>query len=166
MGSCGSAGNVSLRMEGGIKQMREAGMKTLLKSNPAYRRYMRRFIPATGLYLAFIMLATFVLPDDAELSVLSVSIGLLPGLAILGWIWAMARLLIELEDEYLRMLEIRKFLVATGLTLSICSVWGILELMVTVPAMPVFYVFPMWCFGLGVGALVNKLTLGDAGMCA
>lgn len=166
MGASRVAGGLSVGMDRQIEQMRGIGMKYLMNSNPAYRRYVRRFIPVTVLYLAFIALATFVLPDDAELSVLSVMIGLLPGIAILGWIWAMARLLIELEDEYLRMLEIRKFLVATGMTLSICSVWGILELMVNVPAMPVFYVFPMWCFGLGVGALVNKLTLGDAGMCA
>lgn len=141
-------------------------MSSAWKANPAYRRYMRRFVPATAIYLLFIALATWLIPDNAAISIVSVGISLLPGLAILVWIWAMARLLIELDDEYLRMLEIRKFLVATGLTLSICSVWGVLELFVPVPALPAFMVFPMWCVGLAAGSLYNRLTVGDAGSCA
>lgn len=166
MGANRVAGSVSLRMDGQGPALREAGMSNPMKSNPAYRRYMRRFIPATAIYLLFIALATWMIPDDAKISFTTVAISLLPGFAILVWIWAMARLLIELDDEYLRMLEIRKFLVATGLTLSVCSVWGVLELFVPVPTLPVFMVFPMWCLGMGVGAIYNKLTIGDAGMCA
>ncbi|GAM04389.1 hypothetical protein [Novosphingobium sp. MBES04] len=136
----------------------------LSSTNPAYRRYLRRFIPITFVYVALFALATWVIPDDAPASVLTVGVAILPGLAVLGWIWAMARLLVELQDEYLRMLEVRKFLVATALTLAVCSVWGILELYSPqVPKLPIFFVFPMWCAGLGLGMVVNKLTLGDAG---
>jgi len=139
---------------------------TRANANPAMRRYMRRFIPITFAYLAAIALATAVLPDDAPADALTISLALLPGLAILAWLWAMARLLIELDDEYLRMLEVRKFLVATGITLAITSVWGILELYTPeVPRMAVFYVFPMWCIGLAVGQVVNRFGFGDPGPC-
>lgn len=125
-------------------------------SNAAYRRYMRRFWPATGLYVLAIALATWLIPDDASANWLSVGIALLPGLGIVAMIWAMGRLLVELDDEYLKMLEVRKALTATGLVLAVASVWGILELFTSVPKLPIFWIFPMWCGGLAIGALGNR----------
>jgi hypothetical protein len=124
----------------------------------AYRRYVKRFVPATIAYVAGIALATWLIPDDAKASPLTVGIALLPGLAVLTWVWAMGRLLVELDDEYLRLLEVKKALVATAFTLAVCSMWGILELFTDVPKLPVFFVFPIWCGGLGVGQLWNRLS--------
>lgn len=130
------------------------------------RRYMQRIIPITLAYVGTIALATALVPDNAPASVLTIGLALLPGLAALGWLWAMARLLIELDDEYLRMLEVRKFLIATGATLAITSVWGVLELYSPeVPRLAVFFVFPMWCIGLALGQLVNRFVFGDQGPC-
>jgi len=134
--------------------------------SPAYRRYFRRHIGLTVLYLAAIALATWLVPDDAPPSAGAVMLALLPGIAVLGWIWSMGRLLVELDDEYLRMLEVRKFIIATGITLAVVSVWGIIELYTTVPRLPVFFVFPLWCLGLAAGSVSNKLTFGhDTGTC-
>ena len=127
-------------------------------SNAAYRRYLRRFWPATGLYVVAIGLATWLIPDDARANALTVGIALLPGLGIVAMIWAMGRLLIELDDEYLKMLEIRKALAATGVALTVASVWGLLELFTDVPKLPVFLIFPIWCGGLAVGQLWNKVA--------
>ena len=126
------------------------------QQSAAYRRYLRRFWPASGLYVLAIGLATWLIPDDAHANVLTVGIALLPGVAIVGMIWAMGRLLIELDDEYLRMLEVRKALVATGLVLALASVWGLLELFTDVPRLGVFWIFPLWCGGLAVGQLWNR----------
>ena len=134
--------------------------------NPAQRRYMRRMIPLSVAYVAAVMLASWLIPDDAAATPLTVAIALVPALATSGFIWAMARYVAELKDEYVRMLEIRKMLVATGLTLALASGWGILELFTDVPRVALFYVFPVWCLGLAVGSLVNKVTIGDAGPCA
>ena len=127
-------------------------------SGAAYRRYLRRFWPATALYVLAIALATWVIPDGAHASVLTVGIALLPGLGVLAMIWAIARLLIELDDEYLKMLEVRKALIATGVALAVASVWGILELYTDVPHLPVFFMFPIWCGGLVVGQLWNRIV--------
>jgi hypothetical protein len=124
-------------------------------ANAAYRRYLRRFWPATGLYVAAIALATWVIPDNAQADLLTIGIALLPGIGMLTMIWAMGRLLVELDDEYLKMLEIRKALAATGVALAVASVWGILELYTDVPRLPVFLMFPIWCGGLVVGQLWN-----------
>jgi hypothetical protein len=132
--------------------------------NPAYRRYGRRMLPLSLLYVGAIALATRLIPDNAPADVRTVGLALLPGLAVLGWIWAMGRLLVELEDEYLRMLEVRKFLVATGLTLAVCSVWGLLQLFApSVPKLPLFFVFPIWALSLFAGMLFNRMTLGGRG---
>ncbi len=136
---------------------------TKTSRNPAYRRYTRRMIPISLAYVGAVGLASRLIPDNAAANGATVAIALVPGLAALGWIWAMARLLVELDDEYLRMLEVRKFLIATGFALSITSVWGVLELFTTVPALPVFFVWPLWCVGLALGQLVNWRQAGVAG---
>jgi Na+/H+-translocating membrane pyrophosphatase len=128
------------------------------KSSAAYRRYMRRFWPATVLYVAAIGLATWLIPDNAHASPLTVAIALLPGVGMVAMIWAIGRLLVELDDEFLKMLEIRKALAATGVVLVVASVWGILELYTDVPRLPVFLIFPLWCGGLAVGQLWNKVA--------
>ncbi|MBB5984137.1 hypothetical protein [Sphingobium lignivorans] len=132
-------------------------------TNIAYRRYLRRMVPISLAYVASVALATRLIPDDAPADTVTILIALVPGLAVFGWIWAMARLLIELDDEYLRLLEVRKFLVATGVTLAGTSIWGMVELYADVPRLPVFFVFPLWCVGLVIGQIVNRLTLGDGG---
>lgn len=133
--------------------------------NPAYRRYTRRMLPLSVLYVGAIALASRLIPDGASANLATVGLALLPGLAVLGWLWAMTRLLIELDDEFLRMLEVRKFLVATAVTLAVCSVWGLLEIYTDVPRLQVFLVFPLWALGLFAGSLVNRVTMGAGGGC-
>lgn len=134
---------------------------TTFRKNPAYRRYLRRMLPLSLLYVGAIAVAVRLIPDHAPADARTIGLALLPGLAVVGWVWAMGRLLVELEDEYLRMLEIRKFLVATAFTLAVCSVWGLLELFApTVPRLALFFVFPLWALGLFVGMVFNRLTMG------
>jgi hypothetical protein len=134
-------------------------------SNPAYRAYQRRMGVAAALYVAAIFAAASLLHHRAELGLGSVVIALVPGIAIVLMITSIARLLLELDDEFLRLLEVRKALFATGLTMAGCSIWGLLEIFTAVPTLPVFWVFPLWCGGLGAGAVFNRFTLG-AGGCA
>ena len=121
--------------------------------DPAYGRFMKRFIPASIIYVGAIGLASTLIPDDAKASALTVGIALLPGLACIAMIWAMARWLVEMDDEYLRLIEIKKALMATGIALAIAATWGLLELYTDVPKLPVFLIFPIWCGGLAIAQL-------------
>lgn len=125
--------------------------------NPAYQRYLKRFLPASLLYVAAIILASYLIPDHATATPFTVGIALLPGIAIGTMVWAMGRLLIELDDEYLRMLEVQKALIATGILLALTAIWGLLELYTDVPKIPLFFAFPLWCGGLAVGSLWHKV---------
>lgn len=131
----------------------------------AKSRYIRVHIALSIAYIALVALASYFVPDDAAPTPGVIIWALLPGLVVIGWIWNMGRYLTEMEDEYLRMLEVRKALVATALTLSVSGGWGLIELFAEVPKLPVFFIFPIWCLGLAVGQMVNKLTLGDGGDC-
>lgn len=133
------------------------------KRSPAMRRYIRNHVVLSVLYIALIGVAVWFIPDDAEPTPMVVLFAILPGLAVMGWIWNMGRLLLDMEDEYLRMLEIRKGLWATAITLAICGGWGIIELFASVPRLPVFFVFPIWCAGLFIGQIANTLTFGKEG---
>jgi hypothetical protein len=136
--------------------------------NPATARYTKRMVLIALAYIAGIMLASLTIDRSAPLGPLTIALALIPGFALLATIWAMGRFLADLTDEYLRMLEVRKFIIATGVTLAITSVWGLLELYSdSLPRLPVFYVFPIWCGGLFVGQLANRVWAGDddAGAC-
>ena len=132
--------------------------------NPAYRRYLQRMAVAAVLYVAAIFVAVKVLHHNTVVSPLTVALALLPGLAVLMMLYAIGRLLTELQDEYLRMLEVRKALIATAVALAVASVWGLLEMLTAVPKLEVFWIFPIWCAGLLVGAVVNRVTMGSAGL--
>lgn len=133
--------------------------------NAAYGRYSRRMAATSIVYAGAIFGAALMIGKGSAPSAVSIGLALVPGIAILTMIWAIGRLLVELDDEYLRLLEVRKFIVATSVLLALASVWGLLELFTTVPRVPVFFAFPVWCLGLGVGALYNRATLGDGGGC-
>lgn len=132
--------------------------------NPAYVTYRRRMGVALAGYLVALFAAARLLGHDGPVNALSLTIAAVPGVAVLGMIYAIARLLLELDDEFLRLLEVRKALVATGLLLSVAAFWGLLEMFTGVPRLPIFWGFPLWCLGLGVGSVVNRFTLG-AGDC-
>jgi hypothetical protein len=128
----------------------------MLPKNPAYRSYIQRCIPISLVYVAAVVLASSVIDKAAPVTPLNYVLAALPACAILGWIWAIGRLIIELEDEYLRMLEVRKMMVATAFLLSITTLWGFLEIYAAVAKLEIFLAFPIWCIGLIVGQIANR----------
>ena len=57
-------------------------------------------------------------------------------------------------------------MVATGLTLTAAAIWGFLETYLPVEHIKAFWWPTIWCLGLGIGAIYNKLTMGTYGECA
>lgn len=125
------------------------------KANAVYRRAQLRFWAAMGFYVAAISLANWLIPKDAEAKLVVVCLVMLPALGLVAMIWSIGRVLIELDDEYLRMLEVRRALAATGVVLTVASVWGLLEVYTDVPRLPALAMLPIWCAGLMVGQFWN-----------
>lgn len=132
------------------------------------RRYVVRLFALMSLYIALLFIAVRFLDRDVPLTgIAAYVIGIAPALPVIGVFWAVMRLIIEMEDEYQRLLLVRQVLVATGFALSLATGWGFLEQFALVPHIPAYYAMILWFAGLGVGSLVNRLTLGDdAGACA
>lgn len=115
----------------------------------ALRRYNRRMMIASFLYVVTLMGAIWLSRINIYPTPVYVVIALAPSVPIAGMVWAMGRLLVEEEDEYLRSRHIHHALAATGFILVIATVWGFLEQFNVVPHIPAYWVFPAWAIGLG-----------------
>ena len=135
------------------------------KMNQAQKRYVRRVFVSMGFYIAFLSIALHFVGHGLVTGPLAYLLGALPGFAVIGVFWAIGRLLVEETDEYQRVLLVRQSLVASAFALSIATVWGFLENVRLVPHIDAFYIAILWFAGLGVGSLVNWLTLGSTGDC-
>jgi len=90
-------------------------------------------------------------------------LALIPGLAMIGIFYAYGMLIIEQKDEFLRMLVLRQWIIATSIALSFAVVWGFLESFGLVPHIYPYYVAVAWVVGFGFGGFVNRITHGAWG---
>lgn len=127
-------------------------------ASPVTVRYNRRMLWASFAYMIGLFAAIFMFKQHAHGPVAAALLSLLPTLPIFAMIWAMARYIIEESDEYLRGRTINAALVATGLLLAVATFWGFLTTFGVAPAVPMWTAVPVWCLGLGVGHLVNRMT--------
>jgi hypothetical protein len=141
----------------------EAGSGNCVTKGEAQRNYIKRVAIFASLYLASFAALTFLdqlgdLPYAAR-----IAIGILPGLAVVGFFWAIGRLIVEETDEFIRMLTVRQTLVASALAMSAASVWGMLESADLVPHIDAYWYAVVWFAGLALGAVVNRITYGTWG---
>ena len=133
------------------------------RMNLPQKRYVQRVFVSMVFYIALLSIALHYVGRGLVTGPLAYILGALPGFAVIGVFWAIGRLLVEETDEYQRMLLVRQSLVASAFALSIATVWGFLENVRLVPHIDAFYIAILWFVGLGVGSLVNRLTLGATG---
>jgi len=132
---------------------------------PAMRRYNRRMALVSFGYVVALFVAIGVDRERQVQGPLLLLLALLPTVPIIGMIVTMGRLLIEETDEYQKMRIIRASLVATGLLLTVASVWGFLEMFGLVPHIWVWAAFPVWAVGLALGQLANRWLFNEPGGC-
>jgi hypothetical protein len=134
------------------------------QTSPAVRRYLKRLMILMSCYLFLLFAAVWLFRHGPALGVLAWPLAVAPALPIIGVFWAVMRLLIEERDEYQRMLFVRQALIATGFCLTVTTIWEFLQSFDLVPpGNGGFGAAVFWFIGLGIGGIVNKFTLGDAG---
>jgi hypothetical protein len=129
------------------------------------KRYNRRVIGMSLLYAAFILMAVYGFKHQLLHGPIAYVAAILPALPVIGIFGAMGRYLIEEQDEYVRMLMVRQSLWASGFALSIATIWGFLESFDLVGHIAAYNIAIVWFLGLGLGSIMNKLTLGAAVKC-
>ena len=117
-------------------------------TNPAGRRYLRRFIPSMISYVLLLFAALWAIERYEPTGPLLAALSLLPALPLMVVIWAIGMFIVEQPDEYLRMRQVRQVLIATAFMLVACTAWGFLEIGGAVPHLPLYWAFILWCFGL------------------
>jgi hypothetical protein len=131
----------------------------------AHRQYLLRVALAMVAYVATLMTAEYLIDKQGLDGAPAWILALLPGLCVAAVFWALARLLVEEQDEYLRMVLVRQLLTATGITMVIATVYGFLELYRLVPQVELYYVSFLFFIALGLAALINKLLFDDPVRC-
>ena len=129
---------------------------------PAWKQYNRRVIWLSLLYVVFLLGAVYGFKHQLIPGPLKYFAAILPALPIIGIFGAIGRYLVEEQDEYVRMLMVRQTLFASAFALSLATVWGFLSNFELVGRADGYWVAIAWFFGLGLGALYNRVTLGAA----
>jgi hypothetical protein len=135
----------------------------MVARTPAWKRYNIRVVWLSLLYALFLLSAVYGFKHHMIGGALAYLVAALPALPIIGIFGAIGRYLVEEQDEYVRMLMVRQTLWASGFALSAATIWGFLESFDLLGHVDGYYIVIAWFFGLGIGGIVNKLTLGDGG---
>ncbi len=116
----------------------------------AMGRYNRRMLVASALYVVGLFGAIWA-HDTFDLSgVAAFAFALLPSVGVLAMVWAMARLVTEEEDEYLRFRYVRSSLFGLATLLTVATVWGFFEQFDLVPHVPTWAAVPVFALGMGI----------------
>jgi len=127
------------------------------------RRYLTRLAATMAFYLISLFLAEYVIEDLGVTGPIAILCATLPGLAFAGVVWIFGALIVEEKDEFIRLLHVRQGLIATGITLTCAAVWGFLERYFIVEHLEAFWWPTIWCFGVGIGAVFNKIKYDTFG---
>ena len=129
----------------------------------AQRRYVWRVGVAMTAFLVTLFLADYWVEDRGLTGVPAAMLALLPGLCAASVFWAIGRFFLDQDDEFQRMLLVRQLLIASGISMSALTIWGYLADFGIAAPPSGFYPLSIFFVGLGIGAIVNRLTFGQAG---
>lgn len=149
---------VSLMVFALVKTLRSSKDKTR-----ASHRYLASMAITMAFYLITLFLAEHLIEDRGVTGWPAALLASLPGLSFAGVIWVFGALIIEEQDEFFRMLYVRQGLIATAISFTLAAIWGFLETYKIVDPVAAFWWPTIWCFGLGIGAIFNKLKYGTYG---
>lgn len=125
-------------------------------SSSAMRAYNRRMIVACFTYVAAILGGAAVASHYAPPASIRILLAIVVALPVMLMIRAMALLLREERDEYLRMRIVEQSLIATGFLLVAATLYGCLNIFDLAPKLDAYLVVPFWAAGLGIGRLFQR----------
>ncbi len=133
------------------------------RNGKASQRYLTRMAITMAFYLITLFMAEHFIEDMGVTGPLAVLLALLPGLSFAGVIWIFGALIVEEKDEFYRLLYVRQGLIATGVSFTLAAIWGFLETYNIVEPVAAFWWPTIWCVGIALGAVANKLKYGTFG---
>ena len=112
-------------------------------------RYTLGIMGFMTLYVGALFLSILTIKAQNPAGPLLYALAVLPALPVGGTIWVFLRY-IDKVDEYVRSVVTKRFILATGLTLFVCTAWGFLENNAGAHEFSLYLVYPLWwgLFGL------------------
>lgn len=134
---------------------------------PVVRRYLIRLAVLMTFYMATLLASVWLFRHNPPHGLIAYVLALVPALPVIGVFWAVMRYVCEEQDEYLRMLLVRQCLFATGFCLAVTTFREFLQNFDLISHDDGgFGAAFFWFMGLGIGAVWNRVTMGDSGGCA
>ena len=125
-------------------------------SAPYMRRYrLRIMLFLTSYVIILISNLTFARNGAEHSQATLIGLALTTAFPIIGMFWAIFRLLVEIDDEYQRLLFAKQTLWATGITLAIVTVWQFLNVYEVVATGPQ-WMGVIWLAMLGISAPIVR----------
>lgn len=118
----------------------------------AMTRYNRRMLIVGGLYVVGLLGAAWAQDMLKPSGPLAYLIAFAPSVGVLAMVWAMARLLIEETDEYLRYRTVRSYMFGLAALLTLATIWGFFEQFALVPHVPSWVAVPVFAIGMGLAS--------------
>ena len=118
--------------------------------SPAMGRYNRRMMAASAVYVVGLFGAIWVHDNLSPPGPVAFLVALAPSIGVLMMVAAMARLIVEETDEYLRHRYVRSALFGLGTLLTLATIWGFFEQFDLVPHAPSWMAVPVFALGLGI----------------
>jgi hypothetical protein len=127
-------------------------------TNPAARRYYRRFIVTMLLYTLTLVLTIEVFIHYHPTGALAYALAVLPAIPMVGLLAVFALYLAEEKDDFQRTIGVQSMLCGIGGTLTVTSVWGFLEDFVHIRHLdPMLVIVIFWIFlGLSIPVLLAR----------
>lgn len=122
----------------------------------AMRTYNRRMMTSSFAYVALLLGGVAIARYYAPPVPARIVIAIVVAAPILFMIRAMARLIKDERDEYLRMRIVEQTLIATGFVLAVSTIYGFLNAFDVLPRVDAYWTVPLWGLGLGVGRLLQR----------
>lgn len=119
----------------------------------AMARYGRRFMVASLSYVGLFFVSMWIARVTEPVLSIRIVLAFVAALPVIFMIRAMALLLKEEDDEYLRSRLVDQSLIATGFLLTIATLYGFLNAFDVAPRVDAWAAFPLWAVGLGVARL-------------
>ncbi len=121
---------------------------------------MRRYTIRIMLFMAVYILIltgglTFARGGAEHGQATLIGLAIISALPIVGIFWTIFRLLVEIDDEYQRLLFAKQTLLATGITLTIVTVWQFLNVYDVLTTGPQ-WMGVIWLAMLGIAAPIVR----------
>ena len=125
-------------------------------NTPATRRYLYCFLITMAFYVVFLFGAVWIFPRYHPTGVLAYLLAILPALPIIGSIVVVGLYLAEEKDEFQRAILTQSMIWGIGVTLSLTTAWGFLEVFKLVPHIELYLIFPAYCAISGAASGILK----------